>query len=122
MPVLSHHSQEAAEREEKQKEVVKEKMQELQVRRPTKKKKTYRFKDHPEPDVMFQSCVCQEMDGTIAELSHQLVKLSLSISDKKKHLALMRKDRREKKEVQRDEMEVRPLTVCVPSVPTIESI
>lgn len=39
VPVLSHHSQEAAEREEKQKEVLKEKMQELQVRRPTKNPK-----------------------------------------------------------------------------------
>lgn len=66
---------------------------------------------------MFQSCVRQEMDATIAELSHQLVKLSLSISDKKKDLALTRKDRRETKEVQRDEMEVRPLTVCVPVCP-----
>lgn len=48
------------------------------------------------------------MDKIIAELSHQQVELSDSINRKKKSLALMRKDRRESKEVHRDKLEVHP--------------
>lgn len=56
------------------------------------------------------------MDQTIAELSHQLVELLENISNKRKSLALARKDRRETKELQRDELEVHPvdlwLNIC----------
>ena len=46
------------------------------------------------------------MDKTFAELSRQLVELSESIGNKRRILALARKDRRETKELQRDQLEV----------------
>uniref|UniRef100_H3BW81 Uncharacterized protein n=1 Tax=Tetraodon nigroviridis TaxID=99883 RepID=H3BW81_TETNG len=48
----------------------------------------------------------QEMEKTIAELSHQQVQLLENINSKKKSLALMRKDRRETKELHRDKLEL----------------
>lgn len=84
-------------------------MQELQVRRP-KNKKTQPTRDltaTQNQNWYFRVVsLCQEMEKTIAELSHQQVQLLENINSKKKSLALMRKDRRETKELHRDKLEV----------------
>lgn len=55
------------------------------------------------------------MDKTVAELWHQLDELSENINNKRKSLALARKDRRETKELQRDELEVHPAILSLNS-------
>lgn len=49
------------------------------------------------------------MDGVIAEQKLELEELSEDIYNLRRSLELTRKDRREAKELQRDELEVHPL-------------
>lgn len=93
-----------------QKEILEEKMQELQVRRPIKK--TEDLTATQKQNLFFRVlALCQELEKTSAELSHQLVELSENINNKRKNLALARKDRRQTKELQRDELEVHPVVL-----------